>query len=42
MEVGELDCFSSPLMGGKCPFSDESVKMAYESHQVFVSHGACS
>lgn len=39
MEGMELDCFSNPLMGGKCPFSDESVKMAYESHQVFLSHG---
>lgn len=39
MEEGELDCFSNPLMGGKCPFSDGSVKMANESHQVFLSHG---
>lgn len=39
MEVGELDSFSHPLMGGKCPFPDGSVKMACESHQVFLSCG---
>lgn len=39
MEVRGLDGFSNPLRGGKCPFSDESEKMADESHQVFLSHG---